>query len=161
MAMQTLAFGGRGLLWYTYWYPGQPNETVKYAMMKFDGTPDEPYELIKQINANARAIGNELTACESFAVFQIGANSVYPMPAVSPISVEGGDLTVGVFKSPDGAHSALITNRDYRQPARVRPTIIPPEAAVKRFDPAAKRWQPMDRAAVIDLPAGGGALLRW
>src|SRR6185369_11513541 len=26
-AMAALAFGARGLLWYTYWYPGEPNPT--------------------------------------------------------------------------------------------------------------------------------------
>jgi hypothetical protein len=167
-AMQTLAFGGKGLLWYTYWYPGEPNPTVDHAMIAHDGTPTREYAWIKSINADARAIGNELMACESsWATFHTGEPVEYAAPPKTPLAVEGaGRFTTGVFNGPGGKTLALVTNRDYAKPARALVRVVPAAGtAMEKFDSAATKWGPAaldgNGGLVIDLPAGAGVLLRW
>ena len=165
-AMQTLAFGGKGLLWYTYWYPGEPNPTVDHAMIAYDGTPTREYDWIKAINAEARAIGNQLMDCESWATFHTGEPVQYAPPAKAPVAIEGaGRFTTGVFHAADGKTVALVTNRDYAKPVRAAVRVIPAGAAVERFDPVATKWSPAALHAggrlSVDLPAGSGVLLRW
>src|SRR5688572_27280456 len=136
-AMQTLAFGGRGLLWYTYWYPGESNPTVDGAMIKHDGSADASYEWIKSINADARAIGNELMACESsWATFHTGEPVEYAAPPKTPLAIEGaGRFTTGVFHGPGGTTLALVTNRDYAKPARALVRAASAGTAMEKFDP--------------------------
>jgi hypothetical protein len=160
-AMHTLAFGGKGLLWYTYWYPGEPNPTVKHAMIAHDGTPEPEYGWIAAINADARAMGDQLMACRSWATFHTGEGSQYAPPPKTPIGVGGAGarLTTGVFTSPDGKTLALIANRNYREAARVEVQVRPAGAPVEQFKPQTRTWSPA--AFPIDLPAGGGVLIRW
>jgi hypothetical protein len=162
-AMQTLAFGGRGLLWYTYWYPGQPNETIKHSMIDFEGKPDETYHWIKAINADARAIGDELRGCESWAVIE-SSPAGFPSPRNSPVHPDAIPLSTGVFKTSDGHVQALVTNRNYRQAVKAGLAIDPPTAAVRQFDPKTKQWSSIAMRTgkvTLDLPAGGGVLLKW
>jgi hypothetical protein len=166
-AMQTLVFGAKGLLWYTYWYPGGPNPTVDHAMIAHDGVPTREYEWIKGINADVRAIGNELIHCESWATYHTGDPVQYAAPVGTPISMKGsGRYTTGVFHAPDGKTLTLLTNRDYSKAATAHVKITPASAAVEKFDPAAAtRWSPAALDAngwlSVDLSAGGGVLLRW
>ena len=165
-AMQTLAFGAGGLLWYTYWYPGQPNPTVAHAMIDFDGKPAAEYEWIKSINADARAIGDELIGSQSWATFHAGEAGHWAMPLASPIAAvdESAKLAIGVFRGKDRT-LALVTNRDYRKAVEAGVRIKPPDAAVERFDPATRTWSPAKLDAEgrlrFSIPAGDGVLLRW
>ena len=158
--MHALAFGTRGLLWYTYWYPGEPNETVKHAAIGYDGTPEPEYAWLKAINADARAIGEELVDCQSWATFHTGEGAQYAAPPKTPISITGsGRYATGVFRAPAGRIVALVTNRDYRSPTRVDVQVEPRGAAIEQFDPAKRTWSPA--SFPIDLSAGGGVLIRW
>jgi hypothetical protein len=163
LAMQTLAFGGKGLLWYTYWYPGEPNDTVKHSMINHDGRPDQTYMWIKTINVHARAIGNELIKCKSWATFQTGLDAQFAPPAQPFVSTDTTlPLTIGVFRASDDSFRALITNRDYRK--RSDPTIRIDANGVDQFDPTRKTWSPLtlqNHQFPLDLPPGGGVLLRW
>ena len=169
-AMQTLAFGARGLLWFTYWMPrGVPApEGWKHSLILADGSRDPHYDMVKAINADVKAIGDVLGGCDSTTVFHHGEGATIKM-TTSPIMPKEGDaakLTVGVFKSRDGAKTlALIANRDYKQPAKTSVVVQPISAAVEQFEPAKKTWVAVphgtDAAVPVAFPAGGGVLLRW
>ncbi|MEA2707557.1 MAG: hypothetical protein QOF78_158 [Phycisphaerales bacterium] len=165
-AMQTLAFGARGLLWFTYWDPtGPPNPgNWSHAMINLDGSRDPHYDMVKAINADAKAIGDVLGQCQSTNVFHHGEGGTIKM-LNSPIVPKKGRLTVGVFKHRDGKTLALIANRDYKQPIKTSAIVQPANAAVEVFDPVKKTWSPVQHDAQggvpITLPAGGGMLLRW
>jgi hypothetical protein len=179
-AMQTMAFGARGLLWFTYWMPaGVPNpEGWKHSLILADGSRDPHYDMIKKINAEVLAIAHELKGAETIEVFQPGkAVTTRPlvaknMPATkasdaSPIKViDEGDLTVGVFKSTGGdTNLALIANRNYKKETRSRAVVQPVNAAIEVFDATTKTWSaaPIRERSVVDiaLPPGGAMLLRW
>jgi hypothetical protein len=160
-AMQTLVFGGRGLLWYTYWYPGQPNESVKHSMIDFDGRPDQTYPWISRINADTRAIGDELLPHESWAVIE-ASPAGFVAPTDTPMRVPAIPLNVGLFKSAGSEWLALVTNRNYRE--AVKTTVGIEAASVRRFDRAAKKWSPVPSPGgqvELSIPAGDGILLKW
>jgi hypothetical protein len=167
-AMQTLAFGARGLLWFTYWDPtGPPNPgNWSNAMIDPAGKRTPHYDMVKAINADTKAIGDVLGQCETTNVFHHGAGGTIKMHG-SPIVPKDGDgkLTIGLFKHRDGKTLAMIANRDYKQPAKTSAIVQPATATVEIFDPAKKTWSPVQhdaQAAVpIALPPGGGILLRW
>ena len=157
-AMQTLAFGGRGLMWYTYWYPGEPNPTVAHAMINHDGSRDPHYDMIKQINADARAIGDELLHLKSFAAYHVGEPVEFRLPQTSfePVDVEAnGPVTVGVFHHRDGRWLTLVASRDYRKPVTVKVGRV---SGV--FDPATKKWSASPSPTSVELPPGGAKLFR-
>jgi hypothetical protein len=160
-AMQTLAFGGRGLLWYTYWYPGDLNPTVKHAMINHDGTPDPSYAWISRINADARAIGNELAGAQCWATFHTGDAAQYAAPPKTSITLETtGRLTTGVFTTAEGGRMAMVTNRDYRNDNETGISVEPAGARIELFDPGTGSWSALEPRRIA-LPAGDGVLLRW
>ena len=166
-AMQTLAFGARGLLWFTYWMPrGVPEpQSWKHSLILADGSRDPHYDMVKAINADVKAIGDALGNCDSTAVFHHGEGGTIKM-TTSPIVPKGGKLTVGVFKQRDGKKTiAMIANRDYKEAVTTSAVVQPATATVEIFDPAKKTWSPVqhdaDAAVPINLTAGGGVLLRW
>ena len=178
-AMQTLAFGGKGLIWFTYWSPQgfDPAAKWEHAIINEDGSRDPHYDMVKKINADVLAIGNELLKCTSTEVFQTGkppttipsiAKFSPPMKASasSPMKIlDEGNLTVGLFKSPAKKRLALIANRDYKNELTTRAIVEPVNATVEIFDPAKKSWSraPLRERGVIEvqLPAGAATLLRW
>jgi hypothetical protein len=164
-AMQTLAFGAHGLLWFTYWLPAGMPESEKWghSMILSDGSRGPHYEMIKNINADAKGIGDVLVKCESISVFHSGKGATIKITE-SPIAVSDADVTVGVFRDGDKRHLALVTNRDYKKPAKPQVVVANKFAKVVRFDVASKTWSDAsasDGAITLDIPAGDGVLLRW
>ena len=163
-AMQTLAFGAHGLLWFTYWLPpGMPaEEKWGHAMINADGSRTPHYDMIKKINSDAKAIGDVLVKSESITVYQVGEGAKIKMTK-SPIAVSGGETTVGVFR--DGEKKlALVTNRDYKKPAKTSAIVTTASATVERFDPASRTWADTTaKQGIVELEIapGDGVLLRW
>ena len=165
-AMQALAFGTRGLLWYTYWYPGPSIPTVAGSPINHDGTRNEHYDIIKRINAESRAIGNELLQTKSWATFHTG-DPVLLLPPRDPSPIEPtgpGSFTTGIFLHKDGHHLALIANRDYRKEIKSRARVRSRSASIERYDPNAHQWRKAERDEAgeleIHLSAGSAILLR-
>jgi hypothetical protein len=158
-AMQTLAFGGRGLMWYTYWYPGEPNATIQHAMINYDGSRDPHYDMIKAINADAKAIGGELLRADSWAAYHVGAGAEFSLPPTvkSDVQTETNDrLTVGIFKHSDGRTLALVANRDHQKNATVQVRGVD-----ALFDARGKRgWVDANSPVTSHLSPGGAQLFR-
>jgi hypothetical protein len=165
-AMQTLAFGGRGLIWFTYWMPaGVPEpQSWKHSMILADGSRDPHYDQVKRLNQEIKALGDALAGCESTAVFQQGDGATIKS-GQPPIDAKDGKLTVGVFqRRADGKTLALVTNRDYQAPVSTSVRVQPAGANVERFDAATRQWsaaEAKDAALPLTIPAGDGVLLRW
>ena len=161
-AMQTLAFGGRGLLWFTYWSPADTDRSAhwEHAMINPDGSRDPHYDMVKRINADVLAIAKELRGAESTAVYEPPAQPTNELitPDDSPIRVTSQQLTVGLFRNGGGKNFSLLASRDYKQPINTR-AALRAGGPIERFDAATGTWSPAEEA--LTLPAGGGVLLRW
>lgn len=153
-AFQTLAYGGRGVLWFTYWSPAATNNTAhwKHAMIDETGKRDPHYDDVRTVNGELQALGRELLHADSLAV--------------KTIKQAAAEVTLGQFKAADGATLILLANADRIGPADF---ALPVEnEAVERFAVGERQWKPIHADKVagkptvnLSLPAGGAALLRW
>jgi hypothetical protein len=153
-AFQTLAYGGRGVLWFTYWSPAATDKSAKWqhAMIDETGKRDPHYDDVKAVNAELQAFGRELLRAQSVSVTSIQQG---------PSSV-----TVGRFKASDGTTLAFLANADRTNATDAMLPIEAPKAEL--LDPTRREWKPIDldaregrTTARLHLEAGGAALLRW
>ena len=152
-AFQTLAYGGRGVLWFTYWSPAATDKTAKWqhAMIDETGKRDPHYDQVRAVNAELQAFGRELLRAESVNV--------------TPLKQGPATATLGRFKTPDGTTLLFVANADRTNASDF---IVPLDArTAEQFDPATRAWKPFPLdvqdgkpAARVSLPAGAAALLR-
>ena len=108
-----LAFGAKGIQYFTYWSPGSGSEQFGEALIGQNGRPTVRYEYVKQLNADINAIGKVLLQCDAEGVIQKARNP-YPMFASLSsfgelLSVSGDDCLVGCFKTKQGESKVLAT----------------------------------------------------
>jgi hypothetical protein len=153
-AMQTLAYGAKGLLWFTYWSPTESDKSLDWShpIINTDGSKDPHYEMVKTINADVLAFADALKGAKSSDVR-------------APEKV-GPPFTLGEFKGSDGQQFRFIASGDYKKPITI-PLAIPAEKA-ERFDPSTRKWSAVEGESkagklhiTIDLPPGSAALVRW
>jgi hypothetical protein len=164
-AMQTLAFGGKGLMWFTYWRPWDDPQWGE-AMINTDGTPTAQYAETQRINKDVQTLGKYLLPAKSTHVFQYGQHGDTINTGNDLLRFDGPNLTVGVFEHQQTRY-VLFTNRDYRSEVMTTVWINTGGAALEKLDKANDQWQP----ASGDGPAGGkvrlqigagdGDLYRW
>lgn len=174
-AMQTLAYGGKGLMWFTYWQPDDPSFQWSHAMINLDGSRDAHYDMIKRINQEVAAFGQQLLTANSTLVFQSGQvpPGGTPSPNNAPVLIAGkGDFTIGIFDNSSKSAPktlALITNADYRNPITTEVMLKTGNSKLQRFNPATKQWQLVTGAGKPDgdiiiplhLAPGGVAFVGW
>lgn len=170
-AMQTLAYGGKGLLYFTYWTPGDSSFNWGDAIIRHDGTPTRQFDEVKRINADVKSLGKYLLNAVPTAVFQTGTLSpggTARQPG-TPVNVTGpGDLTVGLFRA-DTHLYALFTNRDYRAPIATDAALSAKGKQPQRLNKATGKWLDVKAAPTpegdlkvhVEIAAGDGELYRW
>jgi hypothetical protein len=172
-AMQTLAYGGRGLMWFTYWQPQDyPPWVWDDAIVNRDGTPTPQYAEVARVNRDLRALGRWLYRAASVGVFQTGevAPDGQGPRGNEPVRVVGdGNFTVGLFA--DGPTSyALFANRDYKKGATSEVLVSSGGAIPQHLDRATGVWaavagavaEPGGRVRLtVPVGAGDGELYRW
>jgi hypothetical protein len=155
-AMQTLAYGGKGLLWFTYWQPEAKGWGD--AIINFEGTPTRQYDEIKRINADVQTIGKHLLNARSTDVIGPGAARF----------VTGVPATLGLFAA--GAEQfALVATRDYKNAVDVEYLVGTGGRPVQRLDKSIGKWVPADATPAangdtkirVRLASGDGELFRW
>jgi hypothetical protein len=162
-AMQSLAMGAKGLLWFTYWTPTHDHSQAwKHAMINADGKPDAHYEMVKQTNARLLAIGNELLNATSVGYFQTGKvppGGLAPTKD-APVTLEGDapPMTVGWFDGANGQRLILFASGDYKDAIDFDATIN--GSKVERFDVKTRAWAEAAAKAKLHLEAGEAALYR-
>jgi hypothetical protein len=162
-AMQSLAMGAKGLLWFTYWTPkGDHSQAWKHAMIDADDKPTEHYQMVKQTNARLLAIGNELLHATSAGYFQTGTvppGGLAPTKD-APVTIEGDapPMTVGWFDGPDGERLILFASGDYKEAIDFDATIN--GSKVERFDVKTRAWTEAETKAKLHLEPGSAALYR-
>jgi hypothetical protein len=155
-----LAYGARGISYFTYWTPEDDDEWhFRHGLIE-DGRPTAHYLQASDINRRVRAIGEALRRFRSIAVADALGEIGVPLP-IGPIdAIEGGPITVGLFGDGHGTLMALLVNRDYRSPMAAVVRVRPHAPAPRAFDADTGQWM-SDRAVSFTLPPGGAQLLCW
>jgi hypothetical protein len=160
-AMQTLAFGGKGFMYFTYWQPGKDWGT---AVISLDGTRTKQYDEVKRINRDVQAIGRHLLKATSIGAFEYGQPGDWTNTGQDVVRFDGPHVTVGLFEGPGEARYALFANRDYRNPASASVRLETGGRPVQLLEKATGEWVAVERVGgkvELKLAAGDGELYRW
>ena len=170
-AMQTLAFGASGLVYFTYWTPNDPSFTWSNGIRNRDGTPGPLYEPVKHVNAEVKTLAKYLYGALLVSTFQSGEIPADGRASAGdlPVRVTGpGNLTVAFFRGAGGYVYTLVTNRDYKAPVKASLKLHVGKRDVEVLELDGNKWKKGgavandgDTALPLEIPAGGAALVRW
>jgi hypothetical protein len=162
LAWQThhaLAYGARGISYYTYWTPPKDEWKSQYGLIE-NGRPTLHYFQVARLNRELRALASALDGFRSFAVADSAGTIGVPFP-IGPIDgIDGGQITVGLFGDGSGRLAALLVNRDYRYGVTAQLRLHAGAQPPLQFDADTGTWLPSATLA-IPLAPGGARLLRW
>lgn len=154
-----LAFGARGVSYFTYWTPPRGGKwNNRYGLIE-NGRRTLHYYQVARLNHLLSMLAAQLAASKSLAVADSEGEIGSSFP-IGPIeAIEGGPITAGLFGGPNGELSVLLVNRDYEYGVtaslRLRSDALPPEV----FDTESCRWRESKPSFL--LPPGGARLMRW
>lgn len=112
-AFTTLAYGGRGISYFTYLTPLHGN----YRLAPIDqfGTKTATWDMLRRVNLQINALAPTLVKLQSVNVFHHpsvpeGCRGIATSKYVAELG--GGDLLVGEFQGPQGEALTMIVNKD-------------------------------------------------
>lgn len=126
-AMQTLVYGAKGVLYFTYWTPSDSSYEWKPAIISQKGEPTAQYPQVQRITADVEAIGRVLLNARSEEVLAAApdttqtlsapASSVESDEPARELQVTLSDLTstatAGLFRSANEEY-LLVASRNYK-----------------------------------------------
>jgi len=145
-AMEALAHGASGVVWFTYWTPNPDEEPWRWhgGAISYDGMRTDRYPLVQQLNRSLRRLA-ALRGDRPFLVAHLGgglpAGLVPGSPSRVPLldSLTGPSASVGFTgESPGGERRYVLVHRDRNVSGDYR----------LRFDAA------VDSARVLGLSSG-------
>lgn len=112
-AYTTLAYGARGISWFTYFAPNAGN--YRLAPVDQFGHKTPTWDMLRGVNLQIHRLGPAYIKLKSVNVFHTadvppGCNG--PQSAVHVKKASGGSLLVGEFTDPDGKPWAIVVNKD-------------------------------------------------
>lgn len=167
-ALHTLAYGGRTVMYFTYWTPPQTMENFGDGIIGANGQPTAQYADVTAINQSLRSIGKYLGAATSTAVWHNGPLMAATAPRTpgAPVYIPSpAAITVGMFSVGDDAY-ALLVNRDHVA-ASASDVVVASAAEPRVLDIASAEFIAIPGATAdgtdtsfhIELPPGDGLLL--
>jgi hypothetical protein len=162
LVFTTLAYGGRGISYFTYWGPPAYNGLYQ------NGTPSPLLPAVVALNTELARLGPALLRLESLGAYHtaplpFGAE---PLPADAPVQVTGaGGFVLGLFGEAGRPAAFLIVNRDYTRPAEAEVRVELHGGTLEELDRQGGGWTaagPLsrDRVVRIALAPGDGRLFR-
>ncbi len=164
LVFTTMAYGGRGISYFTYWGP------AKYNGLYQDGKPAPLLAPVVALNKEINAFGPALMKLDSVAVYQTAPlpYGAEPIPPESPVRITGpGEFVLGLFaKTGERKPSAfMIVNRDYQQAATAVVKVAMSGRQLQELNRHSGLWEACAtlkgaRTAEIKLNPGDGRLFR-
>lgn len=124
-AFQSLAYGARGILYFTYWTPQPGVEKHFDGILAPDGKARARYSAVKEINADIRGLGPTLMTTRTLEVYHVGA----PTPGSRDLDSENGlfllsalgdPATLAYLRGPSSKRYAFVVNRDPNRSALLK-----------------------------------------
>jgi len=149
----SLAYGARGVMYFTYWTMPKWRRVRGPAIIGTDGKRDAKYELVRRLNHRLKAIGPTLTQIESTGVY-----ATAPLPpgtrglaAGAPVKqAEGGPMLIGCFRGRKKETYILVVNRSFKDKIVAKLTMV--DKVVSAREISQKSGKPLEAAALKDEP---------
>lgn len=161
----SLAYGCKGIQYFTYWTPDPARgEGFTNALITVDGKRTSLYGDSRTVNTHYLApLGKVMLGLTSTAVQVAGVST--PPAGLDPFApdqtltaVSGGGVVLGRFTDGDGRAHVLVANYSRTEEAAV--TLTFGASTAKAFQPKSATWKSVSNPAAIELPPGGGQLIR-
>ncbi len=162
----SLAYGIKGLMYFTYWTHPNWEAAGEVAIVDSAGRPGRLYPIVQRLNAEMQALGRTLLGLTSTGVFhtgdvpqgarRLGRDAILRVPQEVP-------LLVGFLQDAEGGQYAMVVNRDFADPTEFDATFAPHVVGVEALSPEDGSLQPLEIAEgklALALEPGGGILLR-
>ncbi len=170
LVFTTMAYGGRGIRYFTYW----ENQGLYQG-----GKPTPMAGEAAAINAEINHLGPALMELESTAVYHTAPlpYGTQAAPADAPVQVTGGgEFVLGLFRKDQAGEAGkipgtakttafMVVNRNYKQPAEAVLKVTLPGKALQELDRKTGTWTAgpvldADRLVKAKLSPGDGRLFR-
>jgi hypothetical protein len=168
-ALSTLAYGGRGVFYFTYWTPVGSPENFGDGIISSSGARTPQYDEVQSINASLDVIGRYLAAARSEKVFHNGAlpDGTAPRAPGDWVYVPSpAPMIVGLFSVGNDAYALLVNGK---HDATTESDVIFASAtgAIDVLDVATRTFVPAPNATPeaqgvrmhVSLPPGDGLLV--
>lgn len=162
LVFTTLAYGGSGISYFTYWGPPE------YNGLYVDGKAAARLPEIVALNKEISRFGPELLKLQSLGVYHTAPlpYGTEAAPASAPVQFAGdGTFVLGLFGTNGKPTAFMIVNRDYQHEAIASVKITMAGSNLQELDRMSGKWikserLPKDRIAHIELRPGDGRLFR-
>jgi hypothetical protein len=166
-----LAYGAKGIVWFTYWTPRPDESGYRLGPISYQGERTAAYERVSAVNSEIQALGRELAVYEPWTVLHKGElpREGQPLPedfrlGDLPIEIDSpGEVTVSVFLQIPGLlreprdFRLMVVNRDYRSATPCRVNV--PGWQLRRLGELDSTDRlPAAGSHAVTLPPGGAAL---
>lgn len=154
LVFTTMAYGGRGINYFTYWGPKSYNGLYQ------DGKPSPLVKDVASLNQEIAKFGPALMKLDSVATYQtaplpVGAEAI---PARSPVQItSGGEFVVGLFGKSALPNAFMIVNRNYDQDAEAVVKILIPGRKLHELDRKTGKWSKfkiLDQGRTVKVKLG-------
>jgi hypothetical protein len=161
-----LAYGMKGIMYYTYWSPPGGEQSGEIAIVDSQGKPARLYPVVAQLNGEIQVLGKTLLGLTSTGVYHtgptpLGATRLGTDEVLS--TTTDRPLVIGLFRDPGGVQYALVANADHRAAVDAEFTLRPYVTAVAEVSAADGQPKPLalkEGKLALHLAAGDGKLLR-
>lgn len=162
----SLAFGVKGIQYFTYWTPDDGNETFGDAMIDRGGNQTRHYGEVQRINREIEPIGKVLVKLVSEGVLTHG--DIRPaieggLTQFAPIGrMEGDPVIVGCFRDQEGLPYALIVNESFSERCSLRMYLSMQSTAVHVWEDGCKVEASLEQGILaLELEPGKGKLIAF
>jgi hypothetical protein len=166
----TLAYGGRGIQYFTYFAPNIGN--YRLAAVDQFGDRTATWEMLRRINNQIHALAPTVIRLHSTGVYHYPDTPEQGLSLSQSKLIDGVDMTqryvrppvagrilIGEFEDPDRRPYFLIVNKDLRNSFQFRIRLKQPAGKLMRVSPYSGEEQPFGRE--MDwLAPGAGILFR-
>jgi hypothetical protein len=155
----TLAYGGRGISYFTYWNKGGLYDEGKRTPLA---------DVVAGLNAEIEVLSPALMELDSLGAYHTaplpyGAQAV---PSDSPVQVASGEFVLGLFGNSGKVKAFMVVNRNYKRTAGARVTLPAEVKSLREYDRSTKAWKAYakpgkDGIVTISLKPGDGRLFSF
>ena len=156
----TLAYGGRGLSWFTYFAPQVGN--YRSAPVDQFGNETPNWHFMQNVNLQVQKLAPTLLQLACDDVYHIGkipSGGKAPPTNSLIIGVSGDNFVVGDFTHRDGSRYAMVVNKDLARSRPCSPQFRKPARRLQHVSPYTGALTPFEGEHVWLAP-GQGVLLK-
>jgi hypothetical protein len=158
-AYTTLAAGGKGLTWYTYYEKG-----YHYGPIDNAGNRGPTWSYLKMVNDQVKVIGPRMARLTSTGVY-------FSSPPVEGLPNLPGDvisrvtgptpMMLGEFRDANGEKWVMVVNLSLEESAKFTLTALQSQTRISAISPVDGSVSAIDPDNSMWLPAGQGVLLKF